>query len=283
MRDVLVRGTAWLRRRGVPEARLDAELLLAHTLGVDRAGLYRDFSDSVDRSTRSRYAALLRKRRRRLPVAYLTGWREFYGLPFAVGPGVLVPRPETETLVDAVLESRSKERAWRMLDVGTGAGTIAVAVGAHDPRVRIAAIEPSERALEYARRNAAMHAVGRRIHWIARDFRDCAGRFGAVFDVVASNPPYVVPVETPLVDELAHEPRAALYGDGIGFPEFYRELARAARSWLRQEGSLMVEVGAGQADEVAAIFRDAGLVAIAIHADLSGVGRVVSGKLPSRV
>ncbi len=283
VRDAIVRGTTLLRRREVPEARLDAELLLAHARGVDRTGLYRDLADPLDRFVRARFLALVRERRRRVPVAYLTGVREFYGLALEVGPGALVPRPETEQLVDAALSRRPADRAWRLLDVGTGSGNIAIAIAVTDPLARVVALETSSRALAFARRNGCAHAVTDRVRWIARDFRTCAQRFRRRFDIVASNPPYVVPDQTALVDELSHEPREALYGADLGFPEIYREISVAALGWLREGGSVLFEVGAGQADEVVAIVRDAGYVDVEVHPDLSGIGRVVAARTRSSV
>ncbi|MFG0319638.1 MAG: peptide chain release factor N(5)-glutamine methyltransferase [Planctomycetota bacterium JB042] len=277
----LVRGAAWLRRRGFDDARLDADLLLGEVLGVDRAGLVIRGRDDVSRTDLLRFARLLRRRRDHEPVAYLRGRREFAGLELTVGPGVLVPRPETEELVDrsrALLPPAGAGRVVRALDVGTGSGAIALALAAARPDLEVVALDRSRAAARCADANAARLGLGARVRVLVGDVRTLAHTFAPEsFDLFVSNPPYVAPDEPRLATELRHEPRLALVGEVGPFPAVYARLAAAAERLLRAGGALCVEVGAGQAERVGeTIAATRALSPVAVAADLAGVERVVS-------
>jgi release factor glutamine methyltransferase len=183
--------TAHFAAKGIESARLDAELLLASTLGCERLRLYLDFEKPVAAEERARFRALVRRRgEERVPVAYLTGVREFWSLPLSVTPDVLIPRPDTETLVAAVLARRpEREAPLAVLDIGTGSGAIALALAVERPRAMVTASDLSEAALAVARQNAEALGLSERVRLLTGDV--FAPVEGERFDVIASNPPYV--------------------------------------------------------------------------------------------
>jgi len=255
---------------GIDSARLDAELLLAHALGLDRTRLYARLRDAVADDAAARFAALLMRRARREPVAYLTGEQEFWSLPFEVGPAVLIPRPETELLVE--LAGRLAPPPVAILDVGTGSGCIAVALARELEAARITATDLSPDALAVARRNAARHGVAARLSFVAGDVY--AGLPAAArFDLIASNPPYLAPGDA-VSPELAFEPGAALWAGADGL-DVIRRLLAGAPPRLRPGGHLLVEIGAAQAEPVRALAQASGLAEARVVADLAGLPRVL--------
>jgi release factor glutamine methyltransferase len=268
-----------------PEATLDAELLARDVLGWDRATwLVRrdDDEHSVDDRTVSTrglgafsasFESLVTRRLRREPIAYIRGTQEFYGREFLVGPGVLIPRPETELLIDAVRAVAAGRPAPRIADIGTGSGCIAVTLALELPGARLVATDVSAEALVIARGNAAAHDVFRRITFAETSY--LTGVKGT-FDVVASNPPYVSESDgrglQPEVRDF--EPARALYGGADGLRDIRMIVAEAPRS-LVPGGALVVEVGMGQAESVLSIAAEAGLADAVIRHDLQGIPRVV--------
>ncbi|MEW6582055.1 MAG: peptide chain release factor N(5)-glutamine methyltransferase, partial [Actinomycetota bacterium] len=246
----LVRRTAgWLGERGSPSPRLDAEILLAHVLGVERLALYTDHERPLTRDELDAYRDLVRRRGRREPVAYLTGQRAFRTLDLHVTPAVLVPRPETELLVEWALQVAPC--GGTVLDWGTGSGAVALAVAAERPDLAVTAVERSAEALEVARGNGAR--LGLDVEWTLSD--GFAGVAGRRFDVVAANPPYLSQADLEAAPpELAFEPRDALVSGPTGL-EAVAALTAAAPAHLRPGGWLLVEVGAGQADAAAGLMR----------------------------
>ena len=268
----LVRWTTdYFRGCGIATPRLDAELLLAHVLGERRIDLYLGFERAVEAADRARYRELVRRRGvDRLPVAYLTGEREFWSLPLRVGPEVLVPRPETETLVETVRELRPS----RVVDVGTGCGTIACAVAAELPEAFVLAIDLAPAALRVARANAERLGLEPRVRVAAGDL---LGPVAGRWDVVAANLPYVPTARlAALPPEVRHEPRMALDGGPEGLDLLRRLVADAPRA-LARPGALVLEVGEGQASEVEGLVRGAGAAGTEIRKDLAGIERVVIG------
>ena len=281
--EALRAAAARLRAAGSRSPRLDAELLLASSLGVPRAELFRDPSRMLSAEEAERFEDLLGRRLAREPVAYILGHRAFRTIDLEVTPDVLIPRPETETLVDVALEALAAmpiagpdpEDEPLALDVGTGSGCVALALAAEDPFVRVVAADIEPAALAVARRNGARLGLGRRVEFVLSDlFADVGER---PFDLVVSNPPYIpadeyVALEPNVRD---YEPRRALYG-GVDGLDVYRRLIPGAALLLRPGGTLAVEVGAGQADDVAAIIDAAGAYEPPERRDdLSGVPRVV--------
>ncbi len=279
VREVL----AWTSKRftqdGLESARLDAEVLLAHALDVQRVGLYIDLDRPLDDTERDRYRALVSRRLQREPVAYLVGEREFWSRPFAVDARVLVPRPDTETLVELALVALREYTAPRVLDVGTGSGIIAVTLAAERPDARVVATDLSADALEVAAANAARHEMQVTLH--AGDLFDALPAQEPPFQLMAANLPYVAPEERDsLQRELLAEPPGALFAEDGGLAVVKR-LVRAVSAHLERPGGvLMLEVGLGQTREVAQLLMDAGISdEVTIHRDLAGLERVVSGRL----
>jgi len=269
----LVRWTAdFFRQHGVAQPRLDAEVLLAHVVGGTRLDLYMAFDRPLEEAERARYRELVRRRaKERVPVAYLTGVREFWSLPFRVTPDVLIPRPETETLVRAALD----EKPARVLELGVGSGCISAALARELPNAELVAVDVSPRALDVARENLAALALTDRVELLLADgLRDVAGRF----DLVVSNPPYVARAELAgLAPEVRHEPVLALDGGEDGL-DVIRRICTEAPERLERPGALALEVGAGQAAEVEALLRRSGASSVQVANDLAGIPRVVLGR-----
>jgi len=264
--------------RGIESPRLDAECLLAHALGSDRLRLYLDFEKPVEAEERARFRELVRRRAdERVPVAQLTGRKEFWSLDFEVTPDVLVPRPETEELVAWLLDQLpDREAELAILDVGTGSGAIAVALARALPKARLTATDLSQPALDVARRNAERHGVADRIRFLPGD--GFAPVRGERFAAVLANPPYVAERDAAgLPPELRHEPRGALFA-GLDGTDLLRRLARDLPAQLEPGGRAALEVGEGQADAVAGWLAEAGLTDVAARRDLSGRPRIVVGR-----
>ena len=274
-RELLEEACAALTKAGIESARLDAELLLAHATGVPRVSLLAGVT--VDTDAEAAFRRMIERRIAREPLAYILGHKEFYSLDFEVTSAVLIPRPETETLVEAALEFLRPHREPRVLDVGTGSGAIAIAIAVNAPNVKIKATDISQAALEVARRNGIRHRCEDRVEFIVADlFPDRDSRF----DLIVSNPPYVAEadLETLQPEIRLHEPRLAVT-DGDDGLAFYRRIASDAPSRLKPDRAVMVEVGAGQAIEVAALFRRVGFSKIDAIRDLAGIERVVRARL----
>jgi len=277
----LLRWTAGhFAERGIPTPRLDAECLLAHALGVDRLRLYLDYDKPVTRAERDGFRDLVRRRaNQRVPVAQLTGTREFWSLPLGVTPDVLVPRPETETLVAVALELLPDPEAGAdVADLGTGSGAVALALARERPKARLVATDCSAEALAVAEANAQALGVAERVRFAEGDLWSPLA--GERFDLVVSNPPYLAESEVAALDpELGHEPRGALVAGPEG-TEVLRRLVAEAPEHLRPGGALAVEIAPAQAEAVAAACRRAGLEAVEIHRDLAGSQRVVAARAP---
>ncbi len=280
VREVLSWTTDRFSQVGLESARLDAEVLLAHALDVQRVGLYIDLDRPLDDAERDRYRGLVSRRLQREPVAYLVGEREFWSRPFAVDARVLVPRPETETLVEQALVALRDFTAPRVLDVGTGSGIIAVTLAAERPDARVVATDLSADALEVAAANVARHEVEVTLH--VGDLFEALPSQEPPFGLIAANLPYVAMAERDsLQPELLVEPAGALFAEDGGLAVVKR-LVRAVSAHLERPGGvLMLEVGLGQTREVARLLMDAGISdGVTVHRDLAGLERVVSGRLP---
>src|SRR5882762_3358169 len=257
-----------LRESGLP--RSEAELLLGFILGRERVWLLAHAEEAIDSSgARAAFA----RRRAGGPVAYITGWREFYGLALRVTPDVLIPRPETELLVELGLERLSSEEPGRVLELGTGSGAIAVALASERPGLAIVATDVSEAALALARRNARDH--GAEIAFVLSDWFDALG--SEQFDLIVSNPPYVAAGDAHLErGDLRFEPRRALIGGEDGLT-CIREVAARARNRLRRGGSLLMEHGYDQGDRCVELLIALGYSEVADLNDLAGLPRACAG------
>lgn len=271
----------FLATRGAASARLDAELLLALVLETDRVGVYLRFDRPLGRAEVDAYRALIRRRGEGEPVAHLTGRREFWSRTFAVTPAVLVPRPETELVVERALAlAGARARPLRILDLGTGSGALAVALAIELPAAQVTAVDVSPAAVQVAERNAIAAGVSTRVRVLVSDWTAALDR-DARFDLVVSNPPYIPTAEIGgLAPEVQHEPRLALDG-GVDGLEAYRRLVPEALRFVVPGGAMVFEIGVGQAPAVAALFASAGLTAVGRHADLAGIERAVDGTAPA--
>ena len=274
--EALRRGSRMLAEAGSEEATLEAELLLAHALNTDRTHLYQRLRDQLTSQAESAFDALLQRRLAHEPTAYILSHKEFYGLEFRVTPDAIIPRPDTETLVELVLDcARSASaREMRIADIGVGCGAIAVALAVNLSEAEIIAIDISPRALALARRNAACHEVSERVCFLEGDLLK---PLDAPVDVIAANLPYVRTVDLeaapPEINE--HEPRLGLDGgpDGLRLIE---RLLRDAPSHLKPGGALYAEIGDQQGEAArtlaAATFPQA---RIEVKQDLSRLDRVL--------
>lgn len=278
--DQLDAATTALEAAGLPTARVDAEWLLAGLLGVGRVAVRLELGDTVSTPLAERYANAVRRRARREPLQRILGWEEFRGVRLRLTDLVLVPRPETETLVEWALALLPSPSARRLLaiDVGTGSGCIACALAAERPDLDVVAVDVSPAAAVVARENAEALGLAARVTVVAADLFDGVRDLRA--DLIVSNPPYL-PSE--LISELPpevriHEPRLALDGGSDGLAVI-RRIASAARGYLRPSGVLVVETAGGpQASAAATILRAAGWDQVAVRADLVGIDRFVAGR-----
>ena len=278
--EVLRRAEDRLRGAGVPEPALDAELLLRNVMGWDRATAIARGADTVPAAEENRFFALVDERAGRRPLQHLTGTQAFWRHEFLVTPDVLVPRPETEILVEAALELMRGLEAPVVIDVGTGTGCIALSIAAERPDAAVHAVDISSAALAVARENA--RRLGQtRVQLHEGDLLEPLAHLAGQVDIVISNPPYVDPGELPsLAPEVRnHEPRQALLTPD-GPYGIYGRLAAASSRLLRPGGHLLAEVGRGMAEKVGETFRAAGLAGIRTRPDLAGIPRVVSGHRP---
>jgi release factor glutamine methyltransferase len=269
-----------LRERGSPSPRLDAELLLAHVLHCDRIKLITDSERPLEPEELAAYRELHKRRRRGEPVAYLRGEREFYGRSFLVDPRVLVPRPETELLVDVALRrTRHLSLSARVVDLCTGSGCVAITLKKERPTTLVLGGDVSTDALAVAARNA--ERLGALVGFLRSDlfegFAPCRGKI----DLLTANPPYIPDEEMAELprDVRDFEPRLALASGGDGL-ELTRRIVAAAPDMLAPGGVLAVEVMAGSAEPVCELFAASGLVDRAVERDFGGHDRIVSGRRP---
>jgi release factor glutamine methyltransferase len=255
---------------------IDARLLLEAAAPVTRAEILADPHRLLDADAAARLEAFVERRERREPVSQILGRKGFWTLMLNVGPQVLSPRPETETILDVVLPAFPPERAFNVLDLGVGSGAILLSILAERPKAKGLGVDASEEALAVARDNAALLGLERRTALLRSDWT--AGLGDATFDLVVSNPPYIptAQIETLQPEVRDHEPRLALDGGADGL-DAYRLLAPEILRVLRPSGVFAVEVGIGQAEAVERLFREAGAEALVVHNDLAARPRVVAG------
>jgi release factor glutamine methyltransferase len=309
IRAALSEGMAQLRAAQIPSHALATELLLMHALGRDRAWMYSHPEESLDPTAAQKFLALLARRAAGEPVQYLTGKQEFWGLEFEVTPAVLIPRPETEHVMEVALarlgergikihmDTGAPREKLRVADVGTGSGCLAVALAWELPHAAVFATDISAPALEIARRNATRHGVADRIHFLQGDLlaglescdRNSVGARHVVpasaqhvsqFDLIVSNPPYIARHDAALLQREVrdHEPHAALFGGPTGI-EMYQRLIDQARDLLRDRGILVLELGFDSAAYVRKLL-DAqhGWTHVAITMDLARIPRVLAAE-----
>lgn len=274
------RSVDFLAKKGVDSPRLQAELLLAHVLGVPRLKLYLDFERVLAAGEQDRLRELVRRRGLREPLQHILGSTSFCGLEMAVNGSVLIPRPETELLAEQGWQylSTLNSQPSTSLDFGTGSGCLAIALAVKCPAAQVTAVDVSPEALAVARQNAARHQVDSRIQFLAGD------GFAALpsdlrFDLMVANPPYIPAGEIAgLEPEVRdHDPRLALDGGADGL-DFYRRLAREAGAWLKPGARLMLEFGDGQAPALEKLFAEQMWIVEAVKADYSGRPRILTAR-----
>ncbi|HEX3372169.1 MAG TPA: peptide chain release factor N(5)-glutamine methyltransferase [Candidatus Acidoferrales bacterium] len=286
-------GIARLERDNVPSAGLAAELLLMRVMGRDRAWIYARPEVELAPAQREEFFALIARRASGEPTQHLTGHQEFWGLDFEVGPDVLIPRPETEHVIEVALErlgianeasAQRREENVRIADVGTGSGCIAISLARELLSASIVATDISAAALEVARRNAARHNVSDRIEFVECNLLDdflhkspVTGHRSRLFDLIVSNPPYIGRWEAPTLarEVREHEPEAALYGGETG-TEIYAPLVEHAVALLKPGGALVLELGHSSAAHVSTLLSSSEWTDVTITNDLAGIPRVAS-------
>lgn len=280
VRDIIAETTQKLETVGIPSARLDAEVLLAFCLGCDRMEFIRNPGRTVNEAQRTAFNQLIERRLRFEPVAYITGRKAFWKFVLEVNPDVLIPRPDTEVLVEEALTAFQAEtfNHPRILDIGTGSGAIALALACEIPEAKITATDISPAALSIAQRNARMLSLENSITFLQGDlFEPVHGKF----DIIVSNPPYIGAKEYETLDTGVKdfEPSQALRAGQTGL-EFYKKLIYQAHSHLTENGWLLLEIGAKQSESVCAIMTaNAGFYdRIGVRADYAGLSRVIKGR-----
>jgi len=263
------------RLDGSPTARRDAELLLIHALGLDRAYLLTHPEARLTSKQTATYEELVARRVRHEPIQYISGEQEFFGLKFRVTPDVLIPRPETEHLVEAALARLEREASARIADIGTGSGVIAAALAHALPRAQVTALDISTAALAVARSNAMRHHVSDRIRFVESDLLEAVA--GESFDMIVSNPPYVAEGEVLEPQVREYEPATALFAGAEGL-DIYRRLIPQARTVLKPDGWLLLEIGHGQRDALAQLL--AGWNEVSFIDDLQGIPRAACAERP---
>ncbi len=258
--------------KGVDNPRLDAEVLLSHILCRDRLYLYVHYDQPLSVEELAAFRECVRKRAARVPVAYITGEKEFFGLTFSVSPAVLVPRPETELLVETVVKRLAGKSAPRIVDLGAGSGAITVSVLTQLPQATAVAVDISAAALAVAQTNAKRHAVAERVEWKQGDFWQPVS---GLFDAIVSNPPYIPAADVrALAPEVQNEPVLALDG-GLDGLDYYRRLLSDGDAYLAPGGFIAIEIGINQAAAIGSLAGQSPFIVADVTADYAGIERVM--------
>ncbi len=284
IREALREAASFLQERGIDGARVEAELLLAFLLGVERTHLYAHAEAELSSELFKPFAELCRRRGDGEPLAYIKEEKEFMGLLFHVGAGVFIPRPETEHLVEAVLQlvrtsgSGKEGEGFNILDLGTGSGSIAVSLAVYLPRAHFVAVDKDVKPLQMAVRNSKRHKVESRISFLQGHFYEALSTLedsNKHFNIIVSNPPYIEEGMLPgLPPEVKQEPYQALSGGADGL-DAYREIITGAGDFLLSPGLLVLELGAGQSADVIEMAHRAGFVSPKVCHDYAGIERVL--------
>ena len=271
-REALKLGSKILAENKIDDASLEAEILLRHTLNIDRSRLFVEYDSTLSLQQQTDFLNKIARRAEGVPAAYITCMREFYGLEFYVDEHVLIPRPETELLVEKTIEIARNYDSPLIVDVGTGCGNIAVSLAANLPHARIYANDISEKAVEVAEHNCKKHNVSKQIRLIAGDLLE---PLDGPIDIIVANLPYVSTADLPTVNTNDFEPRIALDG-GVDGLDIIRRLCCQVEGKLKPDGTLLIEIGLGQIDALTAYLRGLSPEGnIEIVRDLAGIERVV--------
>lgn len=276
IKEALFIATQRLKKEKILSARLDSEVLLMHILQCNKTNLYVNYERELTNQQEKEYEAFLQQREQKIPIAYLTGHKEFMGLDFFVDRRVLIPRPETEILVEAVLKECLKyKEPVKILDLGTGSGAIALSLAYYYPQSQVYALDCSTEALEVTEKNSLQLGLAGRVHLLQGDLWD--GVEEKDFSLIVSNPPYIAQKEMPELakDVVDYEPHLALT-DGNDGLTFYRRISDQVKDYLLPGGILALEVGRGQAGKVAALLMEQDIFAKKkILSDYAGIDRII--------
>jgi len=271
--------TQYLNQKGIESPRTNAELLLADILNCKRLDLYLSFERPLSEDEVQKYREHIKRRGNFEPLQYIIGKVEFYGLEFKVNPSVLIPRPETELVVENILNQFQKEEEWIILDIGSGSGNITIALAVNLPSSKIVSTDVSEEALQVAKENSERHKVAARIKFVKHNIlKNDLSNF-PMFDIVVSNPPYVSKESyLTLQKEIKNfEPAIAVTDEDDGYT-FYREISAKASVKLKENGKLFFEVAQGQSEEVVEIMTKNNFKNIEIIKDYQNIDRVIFGE-----
>lgn len=284
LKELIVVGENRLRDAGVEDAKLDAKLLIMHQLHYDQRKIFMNWARPLEEDDCMDYFELLDRRAAGEPTQYIIGDQEFMGYKFMVDPRVLIPRQDTETLVETVLEyALNNKKATKVLDLCTGSGAIAISLALKNVNLKITASDISEDALDVATNNAAANDVLKRIDFVQSDLLSGfkTGFRGQKFDVIVSNPPYIKSAVIPTLQReiVEHEPMLALDGGEDGL-ECYKRIIAEAPKYMRKEGALFLEIGHDQADDIKELISESGQYRddVEVVRDLAGKNRVVIAK-----
>ncbi|WP_346685215.1 peptide chain release factor N(5)-glutamine methyltransferase [Megamonas hypermegale] len=264
----------YFKSKNIQSARLDAEVLLSHVLRQERIYLYVHFDEPMEQNELNKFREYVKKRAQHVPIAYIIGEREFMGLPFKVTKDTLIPRPDTEILVENVLNNVDKDKEIEIVDIGTGSGAIILSLLVNLPKVQGKTVDISSKAIEVAKENAVNLQVNDRCEFFVGDL--FAPLDGSKFDVIVSNPPYIPKkdIATLEADVKEYEPVSALTDGGDGL-SYYRRLLSEGKAYIKENGFIALEIGIYQSNDVKQIAMDNGWKNIKIIKDYAGIDRVV--------
>jgi release factor glutamine methyltransferase len=277
--EALNAASDYLKNKRIKSARLNSELLLAHILDCKRLELYLSFDRPLQKIETDSYRELLKRRGTFEPLQYIIGKVEFYGLEFVVNSSVLIPRPETELLVEAIIESVKTDKGINILDIGSGSGNITIALAKNIPNCKVIGIDISKEAIKISKRNAELNKVEKKVMFVNKDILNGIEIKEKRFDIVVSNPPYVSLGDFVSLDpELRlYEPKIALTDEGDGL-SFYRKIVSLSRSLLNNSGKIFLEIGAGQSEAVKQLLIDSHFKNIVVKKDYSDIERIIIGE-----
>lgn len=276
IRDMVKRGSEILKKAGLEEYRFEAEYLLAECLGIERIEVLTDGGREIEKSQEEKYLDMIKRRSKNEPAAYITGHREFMGLDFEVCEGILIPRPDTEILVEEIIETAKREKLKTSVEVGLGSGCISVSLAKYTA-LRCFGTDISPTAVEVSKKNAQNNGVGDKTEFYLGDVFD--GLPEGRYDMIVSNPPYIrkKDMDTLMADVRDYEPYTALCGGDDGL-DFYRRITEEGRKLLNVGGYIFYEIGYDEAEEVSDILKENGFYEIKVVKDLSGLDRVVAAR-----
>ena len=267
-----------LKAKGRPDSTIDAKLLMKHVLGFSETQLLLERQRGLEEKLQLVYKSLIQKRSNGKPLQQLTGSQEFMGLEFEVNEHVLIPRQDTETLIEELLEQNKVFSFEKGIDIGTGSGCISIALACYIPDLLMCAIDISEEALKVAKRNIQKHDLEKRVYTLKSDILEHYTK-GEKVDLIVSNPPYISKedVDTLMIEVIGHEPRQALTDEGNGL-SFYKRISKEAKGYLKKGGVIAYEIGYNQGKAVTTILTEEGYCDVRLLPDLAGNDRVITAR-----